>query len=307
MAAEYQEPVPLQTLSRRGEHPTRTSTISVSRTESNNDGNATLDESTTVPEHEGVSLPPVDKGFAAWSFVFAGFMLEALVWGFGFTYGVFQEYFLHHRTFGNASEAEIGAIGTTALAIQYFEAFAPPYLRLDFIDMIDMECALFNNVDGSIDKIHDVVFTWTMLRKLTAREFRNQSIMFGIGGGGLYAPCIIYVRKLSEWFSTRRGLAAAIVFGGSGAGGACFPIAVNFLLSNFGFRWTLRIWAGFMLIFGALALTFTRPRLPVARPQNSDGPTLWTRLRRQHWGFLRSPLFICMSLTNFIQALAYFP
>ena len=36
-------------------------------------------------------------------------------------YGVFQEYFLHQRTFGDASEAAIGAVGTVALAIEYFE------------------------------------------------------------------------------------------------------------------------------------------------------------------------------------------
>ncbi|KAG8738382.1 hypothetical protein FRC11_001428, partial [Ceratobasidium sp. 423] len=180
MATEHQEPVPLQTLSRRGEHPTRTSTVAIPRTESNNEGNAGLDQPVTVPEHEGMSLPPVDKGFAAWSFVFAGFMLEALVWGFGFTYGVFQEYFLHHRTFGNASEAEIGAIGTTALAIQYFEALFvnmiaqqwPHRVRYVFL----LACVDFTDMSGLPvrDKTHDVVFPGVMLRKLATRKFRNQ-------------------------------------------------------------------------------------------------------------------------------------
>ncbi|CAE6449617.1 unnamed protein product [Rhizoctonia solani] len=305
MASEFQEPVPLQTLSRRGEQPTRTGTIAVSHTGSDH-GDTGRDESHPLPEHEGISLPPVDKEFAAWSFVFAGFTLEALVWGFGFTYDVFQEYFLHHRTFGNASEAEIGAIGTTALAIQYFEAL--------FVNMIAQQWRI------GYDKTHNVVFPWTMLRRLTARKFRNQSIashpitrhhvwnrrrgtictMHNLCKSHLLVKFghVLRASKLSEWFSTRRGLAAAIVFGGSGAGGACFPIAVNFLLGNFGFRWTLRIWAGFMLVFGALALAFTRPRLPVVRPPNADGPTLWTRLTRQHWGFLKSPPFICMSLVG---------
>ncbi|CAE6417854.1 unnamed protein product [Rhizoctonia solani] len=121
MTSEFQGPIALQTLSRRGEHPSVTSATEISHAEARISDQTQRDES-PVLSHGGSALPPVDKGFAAWSFVFAGFMLEALVWGFGFTYGVFQEYFLHHRTFGNASEAEIGAVGTVALAIQYFEA-----------------------------------------------------------------------------------------------------------------------------------------------------------------------------------------
>lgn len=47
-----------------------------------------------------------------------------------------------------------------------------------------------------------------------------------------------------------------------------------------------------MLVFGALALTFTRPRLPISRVQGADSVSFFTRLRRQHWSFLRSPLFL---------------
>ncbi|KAF8755394.1 Major Facilitator Superfamily [Rhizoctonia solani] len=278
--AEVQD-IPLQTLSRRGDHSTGASTVAASRLTSKDDSNTQVAsesgqrETNSLPHHEGLSLPPIDKGFAAWSFVAAAFMLETLVWGFGFTYGVFQEYFLHHRTFGDASEAAIGAVGTVSLAIEYFEVLIVILIAQQWPHRVS----------------HLILL---------------QGVLFGIGGGGLYAPVIIY-GKLSEWFVARRGLAGAIIFGGSGAGGACFPIAVNYLLTNLGFRWTLRIWAGFMLVFGALALAFTRPRLPVVRPQGSDSPNLWTRIKRQHWSFVKSPLFICMTTTTFIQALAYFP
>ncbi|KAB5588472.1 Monocarboxylate transporter 3 [Ceratobasidium theobromae] len=244
-----------------------------------------------------LALPPIDRGFKAWSFVAAAFVLESLVWGWGFAYGVFQEYFLHQRTFGDASEASIGAVGTTALAIQYFEMLAvisltqqwPDKARLIMWSSLGLCC-------GSLLLASFATKVWHMILL--------QGILFGIGGGGLYAPVIIY---LSEWFVARRGLAGAIIFGGSGAGGAFFPIVVNFLLTHLGFRWTLRIWAGFMFVFSALALAFTRPRLPIVRAHDADGLGFLARLRRQHWGFLRSPLFLCMTCTVFIQALAYFP
>ncbi|KAG8742025.1 hypothetical protein FRC10_002101 [Ceratobasidium sp. 414] len=65
----------------------------------------------TAEELAATSLPPVDRGFKAWSFIAAAFVIETLVWGFGFT----------NKTFGDASEAAIGAVGTTTLAIGYFE------------------------------------------------------------------------------------------------------------------------------------------------------------------------------------------
>ncbi|KAJ1301970.1 hypothetical protein OPQ81_000807 [Rhizoctonia solani] len=293
MASEVQKPIPLQRLSQHRDPLTGMCTIASSKT----GGDARQGEMTASPDDEGISLPPVDKGIAAWSFVAAGFMLETLVWGFGFTYGVFQEYFLHNRTFGNASEAGIGAVGTVALAIEYFEVLFvniiaqqwPHRTRLMMWSSLALCCGSLFLASFATQVSHLILL---------------QGILFGIGGGGLYAPVIIY---LSEWFSARRGLAAAIIFRGSGAVGACFPIAVSFLLSNLGFRWSLRIWAAFMLVFGALALAFTRPRLPVVRTQTSEGPSLWTRLTRQRWSFLKNPLFICMTVTTFIQAVAYFP
>ncbi|KAF8601581.1 MFS general substrate transporter [Ceratobasidium sp. AG-I] len=243
------------------------------------------------------TLPPVDRGVQAWTFVAAACVLEMLVWGFGFTYGVFQEYFIHQRTFGDASEAAIGVVGTVALAIEYLETLFvilvvqqwPHKARLMMWSCLGLCC-------GSLVLASFATKVWHLILL--------QGICFGIGGGALYAPVFIY---LSEWFTTRRGLAGAIIFGGAGAGGAIFPIAINYLLSHLGFRWTLRIWAAFMLVFGALAVTFMRPRLPIARAQGADRINFFTRLRRQHWSFLRSPLFLSVSVTVFVQALAYFP
>jgi hypothetical protein len=46
-------------------------------------------------EEEAVSLPPIDGGLQAWTFVFCAFILECLVWGFPFSCA--PRSFLHRR------------------------------------------------------------------------------------------------------------------------------------------------------------------------------------------------------------------
>lgn len=54
-------------------------------------------------------------------------------------------------------------------------------------------------------------------------------------------------------------------------GGAIFPVIMTWLLEHVGFRWTLRIWSGMLLVFGGLCIVGLKPRLPVA-PTSQRGP-----------------------------------
>lgn len=86
MSSELQEPIPLRTLSRRGDYSTKDGPVAVSHTIAETGITVQDEPEPSPPEHEGLSLPPMDKGSAAWSFVAGGFLIETLVWGFGFTY-----------------------------------------------------------------------------------------------------------------------------------------------------------------------------------------------------------------------------
>ncbi|KAF8667832.1 Major Facilitator Superfamily [Rhizoctonia solani] len=243
-------------------------------------------------------LLPVDVGFGAWSFVASAFLLDTIIWGFGFTYGVFQEYFIRDKSFGDASEAALGAVGTVALGLQYCSA-------------------LFVILAAQQWRHRIPLMMWTCLgicvASLLAASFTNkiwqlilvQGVCFGIGGGGLYAPVIVY---LPEWFSARKGLAAAIIFGGAGAGGTIYPLATNYLLENLGFRWTFRIWAAFTLVLCTISLLFMKPRLPTNRPSGVRRMGLFSMVKRQHCaGYANSLRIPGKSITSFVQALAYFP
>lgn len=59
------------------------------------------------------NLPPLDGGLNAWLFLAACFVMEALVWGFAFTYGIFQEYYSGIEEFKNSGN--IAVVGTCAM------------------------------------------------------------------------------------------------------------------------------------------------------------------------------------------------
>jgi hypothetical protein len=67
---------------------------------------------------QAFSLPPADGGKDAWLLLAAGFMIEALIWGFPFTFGIFQEYYTHHEPFSSEA-SDVAVIGTSAIGIMY--------------------------------------------------------------------------------------------------------------------------------------------------------------------------------------------
>ncbi|KAI0923643.1 hypothetical protein AcV5_009127 [Taiwanofungus camphoratus] len=146
-----------------------------------------------------------------------------------------------------------------------------------------------------------------------------QGVIFGVGGGLLYFPTMLL---LPQWFVRRRGLAAGIIFSGSGLGGFVFPLVLNALLERVGFRWTLRIWATTMLLVCAVALLGMQPRVPIPMFQEGQGRPRFIPPQMQ---FVKTPLFwsfvscdiMCPSrfrnvhsvqgAATVLQAMSYFP
>lgn len=122
----------------------------------------------------------------------------------------------------------------------------------------------------------------------------TQGILFGIGGCMAYCPCVLYI---DEWFVRRKGMAYGIMWSAAGFGGVVLPLALEALLSRYGFATTMRIWAG--VLFGAsfpLAF-FVRPRLPAA----ATG-----RARPFSVRYVLTLSFAMHQLANTIQATGFF-
>lgn len=70
------------------------------------------------PEYESEnanfqSLPATDTSKEAWRFLAACFVVEAMVWGFPFSFGQFQVYYASHEPFSE-NLSGIASIGTSA-------------------------------------------------------------------------------------------------------------------------------------------------------------------------------------------------
>jgi MFS family permease len=122
----------------------------------------------------------------------------------------------------------------------------------------------------------------------------TQGAIYGLGGCVVYYPTLLY---LDEWFVQRKGLAYGIMWAGTGAAGLIIPFVMNFLLSEYGFRTTLRVWAVALLILSAPLIYFLRPRIPASSVSRNP---------RYGLGFLRTSTFWFLQAGFVIESLGYF-
>ncbi|TKX18490.1 MFS transporter-like protein 174 [Elsinoe australis] len=233
------------------------------------------------------SLPSADGGKDAWLVLFACFILEALVWGFPFAYGVFNEHYSNLPEFAGQTSA-IAAIGTTQTGIMYFGApviysilRAYPRLRKPacIVGFVILEIGLIS-----------ASFSNTIPQLLG-----TQGILYAIGGCIHYFPAFLY---LDEWFFARKGLAYGVVWAGAGTAGVALPLTLSWILRVWGFRTALRVWAITTFILTVPAIFCLKGRLPVQHA--AMGP------QRVETGFLRSRAFWILQGGNIVQGLGYF-
>ncbi|KAH8690013.1 MFS monocarboxylate transporter [Talaromyces proteolyticus] len=242
-------------------------------------------QDSAIEASEMRQLPPVDGGKDAWLFLAACFIIEALVWGFTFSFGIFQDYYNTHEPFKGSGD--IAIIGTCAMGVSYILAplafallIAVPRFRrwatpVGFLIMC-LSLAL-SSFSTSITQL-----------------ILSQGIAYGIGANIGYAPTIIF---MGEWFVKRKGLAFGIMWAGTGLSGVILPLVLQRLLDLYGFKTTLRVYALVLALLSAPLIYFVKPRLPVAQS---------SRFRPFDLRFLRNPTFLIYQVCNVVQALGFF-
>ncbi|KAI0910460.1 MFS general substrate transporter [Ustulina deusta] len=231
------------------------------------------------------SLPPVDGGKEAWLFLAACFVVDALIWGFNSSFGVFQDYYSQHEPF--ASSGNIAIIGTTSTGLLYL--FSPVVLG---ILRLYPHYTRYATLVGLL--ITSISLSLASLATSTDTLIGLQGVLYAIGGTIAYCPTVLYI---DEWFAARKGMAYGIVWGGEGLVSAIFPLILQRLLAEYGYKTTLRASGIAIFIICAPLSGFIKPRLP---PSNT------TAMRSWNLKFLFSGLFAPYQLGNLVQGTGHF-
>lgn len=206
------------------------------------------------------------------------------------TYGIFQEYYLTHWKF-QGSKDTAGVIGTTFNGVMYlsmpllFSLFNRRYARFRrtaAICGVVIACVGFIASSFSTDAWHLVL---------------TQGVLAPLGCVLIYSPTTLV---LSESYSQEnRALAYGIVLACKNVTGTTCPFLMQHLLEKFGFRTTLRIWAGITAAISLISI----PIMPV-QPPTVYSSTAY-RSRRVPWHFLQhSPIYV-YSIATIFQSSGY--
>ena len=238
------------------------------------------------PSPQEFSLPPADSGWRAWSFLAACFWVEALVWGFPFSFGIFQEYYSTHEPFASRPSG-IAAIGTTAMGLMYLGS-PFNFALLQFYPLTRRPSAAVGLVVMSIALVGSSYATTVPVLILT------QGVLYAVGGSLLYSPVILF---LDEWFIRRKGIAFGTMWAGTGFAGVTVPYVMAWGLERYNYETILRAWAVTLLVLAGPLLWFIRPRVPVRSNQGN---------RKLNFHFVKTPQFWVQEAGIVLQGLGFF-
>lgn len=154
----------------------------------------------------------------------------------------------------------------------------------------------------------------------------TQGFLFGLAGSGTTLPSIVCV---TQWFSTRKGLAVGLASAGSSVGGIFFPIMITSLLSSKGFaaavRWSALV-IGCCMAIGVVCCSGPfSPRtaknkqaehssgsesLPTHTVDPVDSParhSRWAALRHNGWAWAAFCVGACLYMSTLMVPFNYMP
>ena len=177
-----------------------------------------------LPRHS----PPPNGGSTAWLVILGSFLLNFNTFGNLASFGAYQDYYATGELF-QASSSQISWIGSVqACLLLIVSALIGPVYDMGHLRLllaIGSVIVVFGQMMTSL-----ATHYWTVLVA--------QGVLIGIGSGFVYVPSIAII---SQWFSTRNGLAVGIATSGSGLAGTLYSIMFYRLQSSVGFAWATRI------------------------------------------------------------------
>ncbi|RDW95022.1 hypothetical protein BP5796_00785 [Coleophoma crateriformis] len=226
------------------------------------------------------------KRFRKVMVLFMATIVEALLWGFVFSFGLFQNQYAAEEKFV-AKEVEITMIFITAVGSMYGSGsvFEVLFTRFPIVLKVCSWCGLPVAAIG----------LFLASRSTEAWQFiLTQGLFYGIGAAMQYYSAYSHI---SDWYSDNKGFAFGMMLAGSGIGGVVIPLIIGPILKSQGSTRALSVWAIVLVFPTPFIWCFLRPRNWIsasASPQPLD------------WCFLKSKVFWVYQGVNIIQSAGYF-
>jgi len=210
--------------------------------------------------------------------------------GFPLSFGVFQAHYASLPLF--SSSTHIPTIGELATA---FSNFGFPFISPICLQYPHLQRPLL--ILGWAGCISSLVLASFATKVWHLMVF--QGVMYGVCWPLCYTPFVIMT---NGWFMKRRGSVYGIIYGGSGLGGIVLPYMLEKMLEGYGFRLTLRMVVGIMLLFTGPGLVWVKGPPAPATAGRVDNPSK----RLGNLSFLKDALFWIFAAAAFIQGLAFY-
>lgn len=258
-----------------------------------NDDDETTESSTAENGGRNDVGPPTDRGRPAWMCLLGCCLLEALIWGFAISFGVFQRYYSSHPLFRDSSY--VATVGTLATGLSF--------LGVPFASLVAMRWPALRWRMG-------VVGWGVCVGALAAASLATgvggllwfQGLAFGVGWVVCFMPSLLI---LNEWWVERRRFAYGFLFASSGISGIFIPVIMDAILERWGFRVALRSYCAMIVCLSGPGLFLIQHRLPPPqRRQLSEKATTsaYGALRP----FFSNYHFRVLAAAVFFQGLAFF-
>ncbi|KAI1265885.1 major facilitator superfamily domain-containing protein [Xylariaceae sp. FL1019] len=258
-------------------------------------------------DHLDTAFETLDVRQDAWKkralVLFGASVSQLPIWGFSMSYGVFQEYYMTHWTLDGSSSVT-GIIGTTSNGVLYLSM---PLL----FAMFTRRWAKYRQiaaVTGAV--LASLSFIISSFSTSVSHLVATQGVLSALGCALVYSPTTL---SLGEWFSSdvgngknSRAVAYGVTLSCKNIVGSTMPFLARALLSAYGFRIALRVWAA-LLLGTALLSIFLIPTphsslaVPSADPEHEQG----RRNRKIPWSFLRHRTFYICSIAIALQSAGY--
>lgn len=200
----------------------------------------------------------VSSRSAGYKLVIAGFLANFMVFGIGFTFGVFQDYYLSSKgPLYRVSVSKVSLIGSIATSLTYLLAIFHNILSRYFNVWQTM---LAGSVIASLGMILASYCTETWQFAMT------QGLMCGIGSSLVYIPPVV---NAPPYFSDHRGIAMGIIFAGTGFGGLAMANFSQYLLNAIGWKWALRTLGLLFLVICSPLAFMVKPHSTIERSDHS--------------------------------------